>query len=125
LKLSDFQGRYTDLAGTTVNRLALENAKSFLPRAGDHSNYNSDLFALGMAMYEIITGHEPFPDLDHLDDEIEIERRYTLGDFPTIEDVLGGKIILNCWKLQYDTADTCFKDLVSLEEYASDRCEHD
>lgn len=112
LKLSDFQGLYIDKDGVTHNGQALESTKSYLPRPGDYSDERSDLFALGCAFYEILTGHEPFPELDGLDDEEEIERRYRIGEFPLTEDVLCGGIVHKCWTLQYASCKLCLDDLV-------------
>jgi hypothetical protein len=69
VKLSDFQGIYIDENGMVFNGHALENVKAYLPRPSDRSDAKSDLFALGTAIFEIMVGHEPFPELDELDDE--------------------------------------------------------
>lgn len=116
MKLSDFQGLYVDPHGVTFNGFALENVKSYLPRPSTHSDQKSDLFALGTAIYEIMTGHEPFPDLDELEDEEEIEKRYIKGRFPVLDDVLGGHIIYKCWSLAYEKVDACVEGLKALEE---------
>ena len=116
VKLSDFQGLCTTSSGATMYGLALENPKSFLPRPADRSDRISDLFALGTAIYEIVTGHEPYPDLDELDDEEEIEKRYEGGQFPDLDDVLGGQIIQRCWSLAYRNVDSCVEDLADLEK---------
>ena len=115
VKLSDFQGTYNAPNGPSIYGFALENAKAFLPRPTNHSDQMSDLFALGTALYEIMTGHEPYPDLDELDDEEEIEKRYVEKRFPILDDVLGGQIIQRCWSLVYRSASHCVKDLVALE----------
>ncbi|KUJ07329.1 serine/threonine protein kinase [Mollisia scopiformis] len=115
VKLSDFQGIYADSNGGTLYGFALENSKSFLPRSANHSDQKFDLFALGTAIYEIMSGYEPFPDLDGIDNEEEIERRYIKGQFPVLDDVLAGQIIYKCWSLAYNTVDTCVEDLIALE----------
>lgn len=115
LKLSDFQGVYTDFDGRVYNGYALENAKSYLPRPPNHSDVKSDIFALGTAIYEIMVGHEPFPELDEDIEEEEIERRYREGHFPSVQGVLGGHIIQKCWSLTYDSTIACVDDLLNLE----------
>jgi serine/threonine protein kinase len=116
VKLSDFQGIFVDQDGRRFNRYALESAKSFLPRPSTRSDESSDLFALGSAMYEIMAGHEPFPELDELDDEEEIERRYIDGRFPALDGVLGGHVIYKCWSLACDHVDACVEELQALED---------
>ena len=44
----------------------------------NYADQKTDIFALGSTIYYTITGHEPFPDLNPLDDndEAEIVTRY-------------------------------------------------
>lgn len=116
VKLADFQGIYVDQRGETFTGLASENTKSSLPRSIPYrSDEKSDLFALGSAIYYIMTGHEPFPDLDPIEDEYEITRRFRHGEFPSLEEVLGGQIIHGCWTLAYKSVDECVEELKALE----------
>jgi hypothetical protein len=115
VKLPDFQGEYVDEDGVSYNGYALENNKAYLPRPGTHSDVKSDLFALGTSIYEIMTGHEPFPELDEHNDREEIERRYRIGKFPCVNSVLGGDIIHKCWKGAYESADVCMEELKALK----------
>ncbi|KAI9791930.1 MAG: hypothetical protein M1835_008166 [Candelina submexicana] len=117
VKLSDFQGVYVDPGGVIFNGFALENVKAYLPRPSTYSDEKSDLFALGTAIYEIMTSHEPFPDLNEFDDEEEIEKRYIEGRFPVVDNVLGGDVIYKCWSLAYEKVDTCVGELIALEKH--------
>ena len=74
------------------------------------------MFALGSAFYEIIIGHAPFPELDELDDEEEIERRFRDGQFPSTKDILCGEIILKLWRLQYEQCELCLDELLAFEK---------
>ncbi|KAI9787286.1 MAG: hypothetical protein M1816_007700 [Peltula sp. TS41687] len=92
LKLCDFGGSsFGEFRG-----LGLEECRFFLPRdlIATASNVRSDLFALGSAIYYIMTGHDPY---DSLPDE-EVEARYSCQDFPEVDSVAGGRVILSCWK---------------------------
>lgn len=116
VKLADFQGVYVDQHGETFIGFAIENTKSALPRSIPYrSDEKSDLFALGSAIYYIMTGHEPFPDLDSIKNEDEITRRFRHGEFPDVEEILGGQIIHKCWTLAYTSVNKCAEELEALE----------
>jgi serine/threonine protein kinase len=59
LLLADFQGMLKLNDGRTLlDGLSREYSKSFLPWAhGEHADIKTDFFALGSAVYFIITGH--------------------------------------------------------------------
>lgn len=73
-KLCDFQGRLLPTNGNIVFKGgASENIKSFMPRSDpEHADHKTDIFALGSAIYHIVKGHEPFPELDPFEDELQI-----------------------------------------------------
>jgi serine/threonine protein kinase len=68
IKFADFQRRYLSLDGTILlNGLSSENVKSSMPRSDpNYADQKTDIFALGSAIYYMMTGHEPFPELDPL-----------------------------------------------------------
>ena len=107
VKISGFQGIYINPYGVVFNGFALENAKSYLPRLINFSDEKSDLFTPSSAIYEIMTGHEPFPELNELDDEEDIERRYMEGRFPALDDVMGGYLVYKYWSLAYREVNIC------------------
>ena len=82
-----------DLYSAVFNRFALENVKSYLPCPTTFLNEKLDLFTLSSAIYKIITGHKPFPELNELDNEEDIKRRYMEGWFPILNDIMGGYIV--------------------------------
>lgn len=87
--LADFQGVLKSTEGETLlDGLSRECSKSFMPHPdNDYASVKTDLFALGSAVYFIMTGHEVFPELDSWkdDDEEEISSRFEKGLFPTDE----------------------------------------
>lgn len=116
VKLADFQGLYVDQHGETFYGLASEDTKSSLPRSIPcGQDKKSDLFALGSAIYDMMTGHEPFPELDSYEDEEEIEKRFRDGEFPDPEDVVAGPIIRKYWTLAYKSNDECVEELEAFE----------
>lgn len=116
MKLSDFQFGFADDLGRVSYSFAAENTKSFLPRPANYSDKKSDIFALDSAIYEIVAGHELFPGLDELEDELEIERRFVEERFPNVDQLLGGAVIEKCWKQLYDDASICVQDIAELQQ---------
>jgi hypothetical protein len=107
VKLSDFQGTYKDLDG-----YAMESSRYFLPRPVTRQpNVTTDLFALGTAIYRIMTGMDPLPNLT---DE-EVEERYSRREFPDVSSVMCGEVIENCWSQKYEDAGQLVRDLMDLE----------
>ncbi|KAH6710667.1 kinase-like domain-containing protein [Leptodontidium sp. MPI-SDFR-AT-0119] len=93
IKFADFQGRYLSPDGTiALDGLSSENVQSYMPRSDpNHADQKTDIFAFGSAIYFMMTGHEPFPELDSFDDDDEAE-------------ILGGRIVHNCWAGAYGSA---------------------
>ena len=113
VKLCDFQGRLLRLDGSVdKDGLARENIKSFMPRADpNYSDQRTDIFALGSAIYYIMEGHEPFPDLDSFDDEEQITARFVSCQFPKLEPLFMNRVIHKCWAGDYDSAEAVLQDL--------------
>ncbi|KAJ5701278.1 hypothetical protein N7488_008826 [Penicillium malachiteum] len=112
LLLADFQGMLKSPDGETLlDGLFRECSKSYMPRChGDYANVKTDLFAIGSAIYFIMTGHEIFPELDSLNDDEVILSRFQDGLFPIDFHVCSG-ITDKCWRQQYQSADEVFYDL--------------
>ncbi|KAI9791928.1 MAG: hypothetical protein M1835_008164 [Candelina submexicana] len=91
IKMCDFQGIYRASDGSVLDGGVTENTKSYLPRSDPlHADQYTDLFALGTAIYHVMQGHEPYPELDSLQDEAEITKRYQASQFPKdLEPALG------------------------------------
>ncbi|KAI9840655.1 MAG: hypothetical protein M1837_001379 [Sclerophora amabilis] len=108
VKLCDFQGTYGSLDGE-----AMEGVRSFLPRAPVTTppTVSTDLFALGSAIYEIMTGHEPFEGLE----EDEVGRLYAEGKFPAVDALVGGDIIQGCWETRCQSGQEIVERLVALQ----------
>jgi serine/threonine protein kinase len=115
MKFADFQGRYLSPDGTILlDGLSSENVKSSMPRSDpNYADQKTDIFALGSAICYMMTGHEPFPELDPFDDddEAEIIARYRSGQFPGLDVHLGGHIVHNFWSGAYGSASEVVKAL--------------
>lgn len=120
LQLGDFQGQYCAPDGTVHGAHSLEGAKAYLPRDPTRADHHSDLFAVGSAIYEIMTGHEPYETLDSIDDLEEIEALFSNQKFPSTEGILAHRVIENCWRQRYDSARECVRDLADCEAQQDD-----
>ncbi|KAL2786456.1 hypothetical protein BJX66DRAFT_312731 [Aspergillus keveii] len=63
----------------------------------------TDLFALGCLMYEIMLDQRPYEEIDDEDWEV-IAVNYERGGFPSVRGVKYGDVIYRCWTSQYTTA---------------------
>jgi serine/threonine protein kinase len=89
-----------------------------MPRDPEQPNsVESDLFALGSILYELMAGKPPYH--DKLD--IEIESLYKQEEFPCIESILCGELILRCWRREFKPVDEM---LAAFNDYVSLRREH-
>ncbi|MCJ1259991.1 hypothetical protein MMC24_007831 [Lignoscripta atroalba] len=97
LQLCDFAGSlFGELDGA-----AMESTRFYLPRDPlTKPNVRSDLFALGSAMYWIMSGHEPYDSLS----EDEVSARYMRGEFPKGDLIADGQIVMACWKGEFNEA---------------------
>lgn len=111
--LIDFSGSCIDGKPGT----AWESVRFFRPRDQDsESTVQTDLFALGSTLYEIMTDKQPYYDLD---DE-EVEERFRQGLFPSVSTIPSGKVITQCWEGAFHTAlDVCAALQDTLSQYCT------
>lgn len=117
-KIGDLQGQLNDSEGNVkIPATAENNARSRLPGPGpdDDLSTQMDIFAFGTLLYHVWYGHPPYPELDAVRDEFEIEGRYSRGEFP-VDMHAGGveKIIWRCWNSTYTSATEILEDISSL-----------
>ncbi|KAL2349853.1 kinase-like domain-containing protein [Cryomyces antarcticus] len=117
IKLCDFQGIYRAPNGQILEGFSCESIKYFFPRPNPlHADQKTDIFALGTAIYQIMQGHEPYPQLDSQRDREEITSLYRAGHFPSDLGVeFGGEVVMACWNAEYDSADQVVDALAKLE----------
>ncbi|KAF2808635.1 kinase-like protein [Mytilinidion resinicola] len=64
----------------------------------------SEIFALGSAMYAMIQGHDPFVELEHANDWAEVRRRIQKREMPDTSCLpILAEVIRKCWNLEYAT----------------------
>ncbi|OGM45012.1 hypothetical protein ABOM_005771 [Aspergillus bombycis] len=106
--------RLCDFGGSSLHGLdaiIMENATHFLPRDEDAPNtVQSDIFALGSTIYEILVGHKPY---EGLEDE-KIQQLYSNKTFPSLDEIRvvpWRTVILKCWMSEYKVTSDILKDI--------------
>lgn len=115
----DFRVKIGDFGGAVLEGHNFENDQSYegryqLPLRGrdfdDLDMMKQELFALGVAIYEITTWRRPFDDLG--EDSCEVDVKYAHEEFPPLEsDNPAGDVIKGCWMEEYNTADEVVRQL--------------
>lgn len=75
------------------------------------STPGTDIFSLGSTFYTIMTGHWPYKSAhpsekeDRWDYEDRVIALLKQAIYPDVEGVIGGTVMIGCWKKQYITAE--------------------
>ena len=106
LKVADFAGASID-GGVSWSSYRLTH-RLFVTEGKDSPrmeiNQASEIFGLGSALYNMVAGHDLFPELDYTSDEANIVRRIREREFPdTSELPVLASVITKCWNLEYDS----------------------
>ncbi|KAJ5757156.1 uncharacterized protein N7511_007338 [Penicillium nucicola] len=114
--LCDFQGILKNSAGTyLLDGLSREGPKSSMPRPSlNYAGEITDIFAVGSAMYHIITGSEVFPELDSVRHNVEIQHRFRNAQFPR-DDYVCSHIIEKCWRGLYSSIDEVGEEVFQMQ----------
>lgn len=109
-RLSDFNASGYDpnveigLEGSEA--IGAENASHFMPRDHVHDNtVESDLFALGSTLYELITGKAPYEGRS----SESVENHFREGVFPSVDGLPLGDLIMGCWVKKFRSAKEMLK----------------
>ena len=111
-----FSGSSENSAGEyMLDGLSREGSKSSMPRPyPNHAEERTDIFAVGTAMYHIVTGTEVFPELDSHQHEVEVQRRFRNAQFPR-DDYVCSHIIEKCWRGLYSSVDEVGEDIFQMQ----------
>ncbi|OAR01738.1 hypothetical protein LLEC1_04218 [Akanthomyces lecanii] len=91
IKIIDFEGCGMDGAESTA-------AYKWYNRRGLSVDVQSDIFAYGCAMYQILTGKPTFSELVEDVDRDKVARRlWAEGRFPDVEGLRADSVMLGCW----------------------------
>lgn len=108
-KLSDFAGSSIDGSVPSV----LPSTRSEHPNIqATNPSRQSEIFALGSTLYEMETTQQPYDDKT----DTEIERLFSVGDFPNTSALLLGKVIMKCWKVEYMNIGEAIEDIMYIQE---------
>lgn len=109
-RLSDFNAsgydRNVEIGLEGSEAIGAENASYFMPRDHAHDNtVESDLFALGSTLYELITGKAPYEGRSFE----SVENLFREGVFPGVDRLPLGDLIMGCWVKKFRSAKEMLK----------------
>jgi serine/threonine protein kinase len=107
----DLQVKVADFGGCSMNgswSSAMGSVRFLRPRCSSKPpNVQTDVFALGSTLYEIMTGVIPYEDIS----SAQVRQLYALSQFPTLNGVQGEEVIRACWLLETKSADEVYEML--------------
>lgn len=109
LKLCDFSGCSIDGRDASVCYEPWSQSPSI-----DLPNKQSDIFALGSAMYEMSVGHVPHHDVPDFEILGLYEASIFPDDYPADQSQLLWALIKGCWKGDYETADEVVMEIKTI-----------
>ena len=96
--------KYCDFSGSSLDGMeptAAASARAENPRVPFSSpTVESEIFALGSALYEISTTYKTYEDKE----DMEIEELFRRQEYPRVDHLLLGHVILKCWTGENRTA---------------------
>jgi serine/threonine protein kinase len=108
VKLSDFAGASIDGSPPSV----LPSPHSEHPNMqGKNPSVQSEIFALGSALYEVETTRQPYHDKSDED----IEELFRAGEFPDTSALLLGEVIRKCWGVAYKDVGEAVNDITRIQ----------
>jgi len=114
LKIIDFEGCSID------GKPADSCYQWFSYRPSPTVSIQTDIFAYGCAVYEIITGQPPYYEFETYPDRY-VEQMYTAYQFPDVARLPLGELILHCWHGQFRTMDEVIQKLEASQRSTSKR----
>jgi serine/threonine protein kinase len=84
-----------------------------------HASFQDDLFSVGSLFYEILTGTQPYQDIE----STEVYKRFESLEFPPLDCMQPeyfAEVISKCWNSKYNAVDELQVDLNRFAEYKVD-----
>ncbi|KAH3938426.1 hypothetical protein HBH98_254230 [Parastagonospora nodorum] len=107
LKIIDFEGSSIDGedAGACYEWFSYKESS---PRISP----KTDIFAFGCAIYEVLTGKQPYIELLPFEDRmIRVKMLYAKNQFPEVENIQLGKLMQGCWNGTFNSMDEVLREL--------------
>ena len=108
---NNLQAKVADFGGCSINgssSSAMGSVRFLRPgRSSASPDIQTDLFALGSTIYEIMTGASPYEDIS----SSQVKQLYALSQFPILNGVPGEGVIRACWLLQMQSAHEVYDKL--------------
>ncbi|OOF98229.1 hypothetical protein ASPCADRAFT_395030 [Aspergillus carbonarius ITEM 5010] len=116
LVADDLTIKLCDFAGSGIGNTPAVIAEEDRYRKSPDSprSFQTDVFALGCLIFEIVVGSRPYEEINDEDWEV-IAENYDRGIFPPTEGLKYGDIIYKCWTSQYMVANEILLDIESAE----------
>lgn len=114
-----------DFGGSTYEKLGLDGGSLpdwgfFDPNSEPESSEVADIFSIASILYTILTGHWPYrrPGPFETGEELEEYRQlvdglFRRGEFPDLDGIWGGVVIMKCWMNEYTSAQDVLQALES------------
>lgn len=78
-----------------------------------------DIFSLGSLVYFIMMGEYPYGDVPSDVPSDEVERLYGVQQFPDVDGVDWGDVVMRCWRREVDSAEVVYGCLMTVERERS------
>ncbi|KAE8396888.1 kinase-like protein [Aspergillus pseudonomiae] len=84
-------------------------------RPGSDPDIKTDIFAFGSTLFEIETGEKPYQELEKTLGPGKLIKRvehlFTMGEYPRVDMLVLGGVILHCWNGDYCSMDEVSRDI--------------
>ena len=84
-------------------------------RPGSDPDIKTEIFAFGSTLFEIETGEKPYHELEKTLSAgrliKRVEHLFTIGEYPSVDTLVLGGVILRCWKGDYSSMDEVVGDI--------------
>lgn len=86
----------------------------------------TEIFALGTALYVMISGQEPWPELEEPRDRLEIRERIVKRQFPDKKNLrILGDVVAKCWNGEFDSMTDVRRAIEDERDRDTEMLEHD